>query len=170
MWNGRTDSQTLVYHNTSRFTDGRLKSNIWQTFLKLGFKFLSLNPPHTTKGFFRPHCLYPCTCTNHLQDPYIWDHIHQNSISGLQGNYCQMCIHLHMHCHYHEISLDMYHFSILLMAMVLYLMKYDRNYGKITIPQKNWLIDWLPTLAITINWKLQSEIIYCIEYQCWIYL
>jgi len=28
----------------------------------------------------------------------------------------------------------------------------------------------MPTLAITINKKLQSEEIYCIEHQCWIYL
>jgi hypothetical protein len=27
MWNGRTDRRTLVYHNTSRLTDGRIKIN-----------------------------------------------------------------------------------------------------------------------------------------------
>jgi hypothetical protein len=26
MWNGRTDSRTLVYHNTSRLKDGRIKA------------------------------------------------------------------------------------------------------------------------------------------------
>ena len=26
MWNGRTDSRTLVYHNTSRLKDGRIKT------------------------------------------------------------------------------------------------------------------------------------------------
>jgi hypothetical protein len=29
MWNGRTDSRTLVYHNTSRLTDGCIKIRVW---------------------------------------------------------------------------------------------------------------------------------------------
>jgi hypothetical protein len=28
MWNGRTDSRTLVYHNTSRLKDGRIKTQL----------------------------------------------------------------------------------------------------------------------------------------------